>query len=124
NKNINKIENAFNRFKDMLKDKGFYGKTAYVHTFQVPIMKSLGFNIAGTFGPAPVNAEKIQEVSGLKPDFIIDNVHNEVAQPLLEESPDSLYVSFLNFPGLFNTETLLDVIKYNEEALKKTVTNK
>lgn len=110
--NIAEIQKIYDEMKEELKNMGLYGKDAYVHVFQTPMIKSLGFNIVGTFGPAPVNAEQIQEISNLKPTLIIDNYHNEVAKPLLEVSSNSHYVSFINFPGLFNTSTIKDVLLY------------
>jgi zinc transport system substrate-binding protein/iron/zinc/copper transport system substrate-binding protein len=118
-KNIKELDSLFNKIKNDLKSKGLYGKTVFVHNFQVPFIKDLGFNIIGTFGPAPVNADKIKEVSALKPDIIVDNYHNQVAKPLVEVNNKSKYISLINFPGLFETKSLFDVIQYNGTLLLK-----
>jgi len=120
-KNINEIENIYNNIINILKKNNIYDKDAYVHIHQKPLAESLGFNIIGTFGPAPVGAKNIEEVSKLKPLIIIDNYHNEVAKPLIEVSKNSLIVSFLNFPGLFDTKNIKDILLYNKEVLENAI---
>ncbi len=116
-KNIAELEQTTESIRDALKAKGLFGANAYVHVHQVPFAQTLGFTIAGTFGPAPVSAEQIRQAAELKPAIIIDNYHNIVGKPLVEVSKASRYVAFLNFPGLFQTESILDVFRYNERQL-------
>ena len=118
-KNMNKLDKFFNKLVKMLKDKGFYGKTAYVSSAQEDFIKSLGFKVLGTFRLDGLNHNKINEVAELKPDFIIDNFHSKCGEPLAEVSEDSKFVVLLNFPGLFETKTLYDVLEYNYEQFKK-----
>ncbi len=118
-RNIEQIENTYNEIRDTLRNRDLYRKNAYVHVFQLPLAKSLEFNIVGTYGPAPVSAEQIQEVSDLKPDIIIDNFHNEVGSPLKEVSAESLYLSFINFPGMFNTRSINDVLLYAKHKIEE-----
>ncbi len=115
--NMQALENAFESLRNKLKAANLFGKNAMVHSFQVPLAKSLGFTIVATFGPAPVNSDQIGQASKLKPDIIIDNYHNMVAKPLAEVSKSSKYVSFINFPGLFGTKSIEDVIRYNENQI-------
>jgi zinc transport system substrate-binding protein len=124
NRNIKEIENIYSDITDSLKKNNIFGKDIYCHTFQKPFAESLGFKIAGTFGPAPVSAINISEVAHLKPVLIIDNYHNEIAKPLGEVSKDSVIVSFLNFPGHFNTNTIKDVLLYNKKMLLEALNKK
>ena len=116
-KNINEVEELIESMKAGLKKNGLYGKTAYVHEHQVPLAKNLGFEVIGVFGSAPVSANQIGFAAKEKPAIIIDNYHNMVGGPLLEVSKTSKYVSLLNFPGLFNTKSIIDVFKYNEALI-------
>ncbi len=123
-KNIIEIEKIYDEIINILKENNIYGKDAYVHIHQKPLAESLGFNIVGTFGPAPVGAKNLEEVSKLKPLIIIDNYHSEVAKPLIEVSKNSKIVSFLNFPGLFETKNIKDVLLYNKDVLEKAINKK
>jgi zinc transport system substrate-binding protein len=120
-KNLADLSAAFDSAKAQLKADGLLGKDAYVHFHQIPFARSLGFDIVDTFGPGPVTPEQLAKVKALKPAVIIDNDHNMVGKPLLEVSKDSAYASFLNFPGLFGTESIVDVIDYNAKQLEAAV---
>jgi hypothetical protein len=85
-------------------------------------LEELGFDILGVFGPAPLEARQIVELSKEKPVFIIDNSHNPVGSPLRETLPDAVYVVFSNFPDSEQAGGLLDVLRSNREALNKPLT--
>jgi len=51
--------------------------------------------------------------------LVVDNWHNEVAQPFRETLPGVPIVSFINFPGHGGTRTLLEVLSYNRSALRE-----
>ncbi len=72
----------------------------YCHAMQVYLAEDLGLQVAGTFGPGPVTAQQISEVSKGGYQIIIDNIHNPpIAGPLLEVSPpDTKLVVWRNFP--------------------------
>jgi ABC-type Zn2+ transport system substrate-binding protein/surface adhesin len=116
-KNLKAFDEAIEAARQELKAKGLFGKEAFVHSYQVSLAQALGFKVVGTFGPSPVTPEQIAQAAKLKPAIIIDNYHNMVAKPMLEVSKDSLYVSFLNFPGLFGTSSIVDVANYNAKQL-------
>ncbi len=115
--NVLQIEKTYNEMKDTLKSKGLYGGTAYVNVSQLPVAKSLGFNIVGTFGPNTPNAKQIGEVFDLNPDFIIDDYHNEVGSSLMKAVTNSVYLSFINFPGPFETRSINDVLVYAKNKI-------
>ena len=69
------------------------------------------------FGPAPLEASELNKLAGKRPDFIIDNWHNDVGKPLLEVMPGIPAAVFINFPGHEDTQTLKDVLEYNREEL-------
>lgn len=110
-------EGLIESIRGELKANGTFEKDAFVHLFQVPLAKDLGFNVVGTFGPAPASPAQIAEIAKAKPFIIIDNVHNPVAKPLLEASPLSVYASFLNFPGRLGTSSIADVVSHNRKVL-------
>lgn len=80
-------------------------------------MRDLGFTIKGVFGPAPLEAAQIATLSTQKVTYIVDNWHNEVAAPLRETIPDAHYASLINFPGPYDTKTLLDVLSEDRHIL-------
>lgn len=119
-KNLAALDAAVDSAKVQLKAAGLLRATALVHGYQTSLAKALGFEIIGTFGPAPVTPEQIAQAKKLKPAIIVDNYHNMVAKPIVEVSKDSHYASFLNFPGLFGTSSIVDVIQYNVKQLLLT----
>ena len=56
-----------------------------------------------------------QKKSGF--DFIIDNVHNPVGQPLAEVAPGSKYIIWRNFPETVEKGSLEKVVKENIDAV-------
>jgi hypothetical protein len=116
-KNLKAYSDAIESAKAALKAKGIYGAKALVHDYQTPLAKALGFQIVGTFGPGAATPEQIALAKNLNPAIIIDNYHNMVGKPLVEVSKASRYASFLNFPGLFGTASIVDVVDYNARQL-------
>ncbi|HTP57984.1 MAG TPA: zinc ABC transporter substrate-binding protein [Spirochaetia bacterium] len=111
------LETFLSSWKQELRDDGLYGAPVLVHVFQEPLMKELGFTIKGDFGPAPLEAAQIATLSAQKITYIVDNWHNEVAAPLRETMPDARYASLINFPGPYDTKTLLDVLSEDRHIL-------
>lgn len=94
---------------------GWSGAPVLAHAMQKPLLEELGLRIVGVFGPAPLEAAKIRDLSGLGARLIVDNVHNPVAGPLRETVKDARYVAFRNFP---TTEvSVLDVLAENRRLL-------
>jgi ABC-type Zn uptake system ZnuABC Zn-binding protein ZnuA len=116
-KNLAAYGAAVDSARSRLKAKGLLGATALVHDYQTYLTKAFGFEIVGTFGPAPATPDQIAQAKKLSPAVIIDNYHNMVAKPLVEVSKGSRYATFLNFPGLFGTSSIVDVVDYNAKQL-------
>ena len=108
----------YSDWKNEISGAGAAGAEVICHFFQKPLAKELGFRIIGVFGPAPLEASELNKLDGKRPDFIIDNWHNDVGKPLLEIMPDVPAAVFINFPGHSDTQTLTDVLHYNRKELR------
>ena len=117
--NIRDIDAFYAEWREQLRRRGILGGSVLVHFFQRPLAEELGFDVLAVFGPGPLEARQIAEMSEENPVVIIDNWHNPTGTPLIETIPDSAYVTFINFPGEARTVTLLDVLEYNRAALEK-----
>lgn len=91
-----------------------------VHFHQRALAEQLGMNVAGVFGPGPLEARQIDELTKAEPALIVDNGHNPVAQPIAETTGAPVSVWF-NFPGVEGTRTLLDIFEMNRAALGETL---
>ncbi|TVR05831.1 MAG: ABC transporter substrate-binding protein [Spirochaetaceae bacterium] len=92
-----------------------------VHAFQQAIARELGIEPVGVFGPGPMSARQISELTQRRPALMVDVWHNEAAGPLRETVPDAVYVSLMNFPGRDGTRTLMDVLQHKRRALAEAV---
>jgi zinc transport system substrate-binding protein len=118
-KNLAKMKTTLDQARETLKKEGLFGKRVIVHFHQKALIEELGFEVAAVYGPGPLEAKQIGELSKVKTDLIIDNWHNPVSQPLAEIFPDLKRPELINFPGKDNTKTLFDVIDYNIDQLIK-----
>jgi len=118
-KNIEGIERFYAEWRKEVGESGLGGASVVCHAFLAPIAQELGLNVVGTYGPAPLEAVKIAELAGKKPRFILDNWHTDAGKPLIRALPETPVVSFINFPGKDGTKSLLDVLTYNREQLRK-----
>jgi len=112
------LEKSIGAWKAALQSKGLYGAPVVAHVFQVPLLKDLGFDIKGVFGPGPLEAAQIAKLSPIPAAFIVDNWHNEAAAPLKETMKAVRYVSLVNFPGPDGTASLLDVLGDNRKRME------
>ncbi|MDC7241276.1 MAG: hypothetical protein PQJ50_13045 [Spirochaetales bacterium] len=120
-KNLETIDTFFEFWrKDLTWHEAELASSA-VHFHQQALAGSLGFHDYPVFGPAPPALGVIREVLQTKPLLIIDNYHNPVASAFLEMDDQPKVVSWLNFPGLEGTESLLDVLEYNRNALNRVL---
>lgn len=115
--NLEKMARLYSDWKRVLKEEGHTALKVVVQFFHRPLAEELNFNIVGVFGPGPLEAAQITDLAQKKFDLIIDNWHNEAGTPLKEALPESKYVSFINFPGAYETMTLFDVLDYNRRVL-------
>lgn len=99
-----------------LMEGGLNATPVLVHVHQRALALELGMNVVGVFGPAPLEARQIVELTRLGARRIIDNGHNPVAQPLRETTGADVAVWY-NFPGIQNSRTVLDVFEINRAAI-------
>ena len=97
--------------------KGLDKQKVYCHAMQIFLAKDLGLQVEGTFGPGPLTASQIAEVAKGGYDIIIDNVHNPIASPLLEVSPNTKLVVWRNFPETVERASLQKMVQGNIDTL-------
>lgn len=114
---VNAYVLAVQKGSEQVQKQGLKGVKVYCHSMQVYLAQDLGLSIAGTFGPGPVTANQIAEMAKQKYPIIIDNVHNPIAQPLLDVSPTSKLVIWRNFPQSGERGSLQKMVEQNIEAL-------
>ena len=107
------IHQLFSEAKIDVEKCDLKGKPVIVHFFQAGFAKEIGLNPVAIFGPAPLESYNLVELANKKAVLIVDNIHNPIAQPLSEIKKGVRTVELLNFPGLFKTVTIEDVIRYN-----------
>ena len=115
--NIDSIRHLMTDAKARFDKSGLNSSPVLVNFFQVSIVREMGFEIAGIFGPAPLEAGDIDKMAKPRSGMIVDNEHNPVGKPLIAVKPGVLYTQLLNFPGMHQTSSLQDVIRYNIRQL-------
>ncbi|TVQ40794.1 MAG: hypothetical protein EA384_01930 [Spirochaetaceae bacterium] len=98
-----------------------YDVPVVVHAFQQAIVRELGIEPVGVFGPGPLSARQISELTQSRPALVVDVWHNESAGPLRETVPDAVFVSLINFPGRDGTRTLMEVLQHKRRTLAEAV---
>ena len=91
-------------------------RRAVVQRMQLPLFRWLGFDIVGEYGPAEPSLALILELARLAPVVVVDNFHNPSGMPIAATAGVP-YAVLINFPGKDGTATLIDVFRYNAEAL-------
>ena len=104
-----------------LESSGLSGSRVITHLFHRPLAMILGFEIVGVFGPMPLEARQIAELSDAGAELIIDNYHIDIGAPLREVLPSVPAADLINFPGVGATVTLLDVLRENRKRLDAAV---
>jgi len=115
---VTALERSITLWRDALKSNGLLGAPVVAHVFQVPLLKDLGFDIKGVFGPGPLEATQIARLSPIPATLVVDNWHNEAAAPLKETMKGARFVSLINFPGPDGTASLLDVLADNRKRME------
>ncbi|HOJ77022.1 MAG TPA: zinc ABC transporter substrate-binding protein [Bacillota bacterium] len=88
---------------------------ALVQQHQVPFAKWLGYDIVGVFSANELSPAKVMEYANLKPDIIIDNIHNPQGKPIMEIIK-CRYVELINFPSV-KAPSLIELFKENAALL-------
>ncbi len=116
-KRVQEIENLFISAKKSIEEKGINEVPVYVHFHQQAFAKSLGLNVVGVFGPNEITAKNIEDVSKIENVLIIDNIHNQLANPFLEVNKKANIISWRNFPNKDEDKALFNMLKNNIEDL-------
>jgi len=117
---LDELFGVLDDWQSELEGYGLHDVPVVAHFHQRALAESLGMNVVGVFGPAPLEARQIDEISRLDPSLIIDNGHNPIATPL-EETTDATITVWYNFPGTGGTRTLLDIFAYNRNDLRSAL---
>lgn len=112
-KNLEEIKQLLLNGRIDVHKKGFDQQPVLVHFFQKSFAKEMGINPSMIFGPAPPEPKQILEMARTNAVLILDNAHNPVGGPVKEILNNGEYKLLLNFPGLNQTRTIADVIRYN-----------
>jgi ABC-type Fe3+-hydroxamate transport system substrate-binding protein len=115
--NIDSIRHLMREAKSRLDQSGLNSTPVLVNFFQQSFAKEMGFEIAGVFGPAALEAGDLNKMAKTRSGLILDNEHNPVGLPLKTVLNGMPYKKLLNFPGMHHTVTLQDVIKYNIQQI-------
>jgi len=116
-KNLAEIRQLLLDGRDAVQQQGFENKPVLVHFFQESFARELGIHTYTLFGPAPPEPKQILEMAKTNAVLIMDNAHSPVGGSVKEVLKDADYRLLLNFPGLHQTRTLADVIRYNTKQL-------
>ena len=112
-KNLKEIKDLLLKGRAEVQKVGLDRQATLVHFFQDSFAKEVGITPAAIFGPAPPEPKQIMEMSKTNSTLILDNAHSPVGGPISEILKKGKYRLLLNFPGLHNTRTIADVIRYN-----------
>jgi zinc transport system substrate-binding protein len=121
--NIDSIRHLLLEGRARFDKSGLNGARVLVNFFQQSIVKEMGFAVAGVFGPASLEAGDIDKMAKTGSTMIIDNQHNPVGLALAKVTTRAVYRQLLNFPGMNQTVTLLDVIRFNIRQLESAGEN-
>jgi len=116
-KNLQEIKQLLLEGRAAVHISGLDKQPVLVHFFQESFAKEMGITPSMIFGPAPPEPKQILEMAQTKAIMIMDNAHNPVGGSVKEVLKSGNYKLLLNFPGLYNTRTIADVIRYNTNQL-------
>jgi len=88
---------------------------AAVQFHQQAFARYAGYDVVTVFGPQDLTLGDVTAIEALKVDIIIDNWHSPQGEPFKIEGRS--YVQLVNFPGPFQTRSILDVLTYNGQEL-------
>jgi zinc transport system substrate-binding protein len=116
-KNLAEIRKSLENSRQLVAEQGLEQEKAVVHFFQQSFISEVGIEILAVYGPGPPEPRQILEVTRTDATLIIDNAHNPSGGALRETMGGAYYILLLNFPGLYGTKTIEDVIEYNTKQL-------
>lgn len=120
-RSIAEIADFYADWRKELAGLGLSGVSVITHVFHRPLAVVLGAEVLGVYGPAPLEARQIVELSELNPELIVDNYHNDVGKPLRETMGQKrvAVAELVNFPGVAGTVSLIDVLRENRRRVRE-----
>lgn len=112
--NVADIERLIAAWKDELARKGLGGASVLTHALQAPLAGALGLKLT-PFGPAPLEAARIRDLTVTGATLIVDNLHNPVGSPLKETIKGARYAVLMNFPT--GDVSVRDILVENQRRL-------
>ncbi len=109
------LDTLFDSLKKEVANLSEQEKRVIVQFHQIPFIESLGYTIVATFGPKEITMSDVKEIEKLNFHTIIDNYHSPGGMAFSKEGRE--YVELLNFPGPYNTNSILTVITHNATQL-------
>lgn len=116
--NLAQVEALYGEWKRELTVAGLLGAPILVHAMHRPLAAELGFRIDGVFGPGPLEAAQIRDLSARSVRLVIDNAHDPVAAPLRETLRSARFVELVNFPPSPRQGTLADLLAEDRARLR------
>ena len=116
-KRFARLKTLIEAAREEIVKRGYDRLTVYANTNQAEFARDLGLNVVATFGAGPLTADQLADVARSRYDLIIDNIHNPVAAPAAEVSPESKIIIWRNFPDHLGGNALYNVIADNLELL-------
>jgi zinc transport system substrate-binding protein len=119
NKNVAEYTEQYNEDSAKLKETtSKQPQTVVAQKFAAGWAAFAGYKVAGTFGPEPVTASQVAELSGLKPTLVFENSHMPGGSEIASSSGAKM-VSLVNFPG--EDLELPPVLDINAKAITQAV---
>lgn len=113
NDRVLKYANTIYDAKKKLEEKNLSGAKVMCNKNQTYLANDLGLEIVEIFGPGPLTVDQINFAASNEIDFVIDNVHNPVADSLTEVNSNAKYIVWRNFPEIVEHDALIKVVSDN-----------
>ncbi|WP_438496951.1 ATP-binding cassette domain-containing protein [Paenibacillus sp. IHBB 3054] len=89
-------------------------KKVISQVYMTPLLKWLGYEVVGEFGPDEMTPTQLAKLAELKPDLIIDNVH--MPQGFSEISKETKRIELRSYPSA-EQRSVEDILRHNAEQL-------
>lgn len=109
------LDNLAERMLSGAEDQHTKSTRAVVQFHHQALARYLGYEVLLVYGPQELTMNDIRDIEALSPDLVIDNWHSPQGAPLQKDG--RAYVQLVNFPGPFETSTILEVLHYNAKQL-------
>jgi len=115
--NLAEIKQLLSDGRIAVHKSGLDRQPVLVHFFQESFARELGIKPSMIFGPSPPEPRQILEMARTNANLILDNEHNPIGGSTKDILKNGRYLLLLNFPGLHQTRSIADVIRYNTDQL-------